>query len=74
MKQPASGHFHNGKAARKAGEPCVISDARMTPASRQEWYDGWNCQDALMRPVPTQAEIDDTAHFLTNLKASLKAL
>lgn len=72
MSQPNSSHFHAGKAARRAGKPCVITDGRMTPQSRQQWYDGWNCQDALMRPAPSQAEIDDTASFLTGLKASLK--
>ena len=72
MKQPESHHFHNGKAARAAGKPCVISDDRMTPQTRQECYVGWDCQDALMRPAPSQAEIDDTAEFLTSLKASLK--
>lgn len=72
MSQPNSSHFHNGKAARAAGKPCVISDARMTPQSVQQWYDGWNFQDALMQPAPTQAEIDDTADFLRGLKTRLK--
>lgn len=72
MSQPNSSHFHNGKAARAAGKPCVISDGRMTPQTRQEWYDGWNYQDALMRPVPTDEEIEDTASFLKSLKQSVK--
>lgn len=72
MKQPESHHFHNGKAARAAGKPCLITDARMTPESRQLWYDGWNTQNALMQPPASQAEIDDTASFLTNLRAELK--
>jgi hypothetical protein len=72
MSQPNSSHFHNGKAARAAGKPCVISDGRMTNASRQEWYDGWNFQDALMRPVPSAEEIEDTASFLRDLKQSVK--
>lgn len=73
MSQPNSSHFHNGKAARAAGKPCVISDGRMTAQTRQEWYDGWNHQDALMRPVPTEAEIEDTAAFLRGLKLTLKS-
>jgi len=72
MSQPNSSHFHNGKAARAAGKPCVISDGRMTPQTRQEWYDGWNYQDALMRPVPSADEIEDTASFLRGLKQSVK--
>jgi hypothetical protein len=73
MSQPNSSHFHNGKAARAAGKPCVISDGRMTPQTRQEWYDGWNYQDALMRPVPSAEEIEDTASFLQSLKLTLKS-
>lgn len=71
MKQPESHHFHNGKAARAVGKPCVVTDGRMTPESRQLWYDGWNMQDA-HEAAPSQAEIDDTASFLAGLKASLK--
>lgn len=72
MIQPGSHHFHNGKAARAANKPCLIADARMSPESRQLWYDGWNHQDALMQPAPTQAEIDDAADFLSGLKQALK--
>lgn len=73
MKQPESHHFHNGKAARAAGKPCVITDARMTPDSRQLWYDGWNTQNALMQQPPSQEEIEQNESFLQGLKAELKA-
>jgi hypothetical protein len=73
MSQSNSSHFHNGKAARARGEACIApTDARLAPESRQLWYDGWNHQDALMRPVPTNEEIEDTASFLRGLKQSVK--
>jgi hypothetical protein len=49
-----------------------LTDARLSPESRQLWYDGWNYQDALMRPVPTNEEIEDTASFLQSLKQGVK--
>lgn len=73
MSQPNSHHFHNGKAARARGESCIApADARLSPESRQLWYDGWNYQDALMRPVPTDEEIEDTASFLRALKQTIQ--
>lgn len=74
MSQPNSHWFHVGKQARANGRPCQCPpDSRMSAASRSEWYAGWSHQDALMRPPPTQAEIDDTAALLAQLKASLAA-
>ncbi|MBB5033134.1 hypothetical protein [Prosthecobacter vanneervenii] len=72
MKQPESHHFHNGKAARAAGKPCHISDARMSHQSRTEWYAGWNYQDAAMRPAPTAEELYQNEGFFSELKASLR--
>ncbi len=73
MIQSLSHHFHNGKAARARGEACIApADARLAPESRHLWYAGWNHQDALMRPVPTEAQIEDTASFLKSLKQSVK--
>lgn len=72
MKQSNSSHFHHGKAARARSEACIApADGRMTPESRQQWYDGWNLQDSLMKPVPSDAEIADTASFLKTLKQTL---
>lgn len=72
MSQPNSSHFHNGKAARHAGKPCVISDGRMTPQSRTEWYEGWNFQDALMRPAPPAEDIAQNDSFFAELRAELR--
>ncbi len=74
MSQPNSHHFHNGKAARARGEACIApTDVRLSPESRQQWYDGWNHQDALMRPVPTAEELSQNESFFAGLKESLKA-
>jgi hypothetical protein len=72
MKQPNSSHFHAGKAARAAGKPCIFSDGRTSPTSRQEWYEGWNHQNNLMCPPPAAGEVEQTACFLRSLSQSIK--
>lgn len=72
MRFSNSAHYHAGKAARAAGKPCICTDARLLPMSRQDWYDGWNFQDACMRAAPSQAELEDMADFLQGLRESLK--
>ena len=72
MTQPNSSHFHAGKAARKAGRPCTITDGRMSPQSRGEWYAGWNLQDVLMRPAPSAAEVAQNDSFFEGLRAELR--
>lgn len=72
MIQPNSSHFHAGKAARQAGRPCIISDGRMKPESRQEWYAGWNFQDAFMRGQPDAEHVAQNDEFFTSLRAELR--
>ena len=72
MNQPNSSHFHNGKAARKAGRPCMITDGRMSPLSRAEWYAGWNLQDVLMRAPPSPEEVAQNDSFFADLRAELR--
>lgn len=71
-QQPNSHHFHNGKAARKAGKACHISDARMSHQSRSEWYEGWNFQDALMRGQPDAELVEQNENFFADLRAELR--
>lgn len=73
IPQPNCPHFHAGKQARSEGKACVIADGRMKPESRQSWYDGWNYQNNLMMPKPTEEEVQDSADFLKKLSASLRA-
>ena len=72
MNQPNSSHFHAGKAARQTGKPCTITDGRLSPQSRAEWYAGWNMQDVLMRPPPTSAEVEQNDSFFADLRAELR--
>ncbi len=72
MNQPNSHHFHNGKAARHAGKSCHISDARMSPQSREEWYAGWNYQNSLMQPPPAAEVVAQNDEFFSNLRAELR--
>ena len=72
MNQSNSSHFHNGKAARQAGKPCQVWDGRMSAKSKAEWYDGWNYQDALMRPPPSAAEMEQNDSFFAGLREELR--
>lgn len=73
MNLPDSSAFHHGKEARKNGLPCVISDGRMKPETRADWYAGWNHQDAMMKPQPSEAEIEQNNAFLRSLAAEVRA-
>lgn len=70
---PDSRAFHLGKEARSNGLPCSITDARMKPETRQDWYAGWNHQNALMMPPPTETEITQNNDFLRSLAAEVRA-
>ena len=65
--------FHRGKEARHRGLPCIITDARMKPETRQDWYAGWNHQDALLKPQPSEEEITQNNSFLRDLAAQVRA-
>ncbi|MES2598647.1 MAG: hypothetical protein V4662_25150 [Verrucomicrobiota bacterium] len=73
MSLPDSRAFHHGKEARKNGLPCSITDARLAPSTRQDWYAGWNHQNALMMPQPSADVIDQNKTFLSNLADSVRA-
>ena len=70
--QPNSHWFHLGKEARRNGKPCTITDGRMRHNARQEFYEGWNFQDALMRPQPTHEEVAQNDEFFADLRAELR--
>jgi hypothetical protein len=72
MSQSNSSHFHAGKAARAAGKPCTITDGRMKPESRTEWYEGWNLQNALMLPPPSAEDVAQNDSFFAGLRAELR--
>ncbi|MGV3663864.1 MAG: hypothetical protein ACO1TE_27075 [Prosthecobacter sp.] len=72
-QQPNSSHFHAGKAARKDGKACFISDGRMKPESREQWYAGWNYQNNAMLPQAEQAVVEQNESFFATLRAELRA-
>lgn len=70
---PDSRAFHLGKEARANGLPCSITDGRLSPQTRQDWYAGWNHQDALMKPQPSAEEVEQSNAFLRDLAAEVRA-
>jgi len=73
MSLPDSSAFHHGKEARKNGLPCIISDGRIKPETRADWYAGWNHQDAMMMPPPSAEEIAQNQQFFSALAAEVRA-
>lgn len=72
MSQPNSSYFHAGKAARQAGKICMNTDARLSQQHRDEWYEGWNYQDGLMRGPPEAEVVAQNDDFFANLRAELR--
>lgn len=72
MKQPNSSFFHAGKAARQAGKICMNTDARISQQHRDEWYEGWNFQDAFLRGQPDAELIEQNENFFADLRAELR--
>lgn len=50
----------------------MITDGRMRHNSRQEFYEGWNYQDALMLGQPSAEEVAQNDQFFADLRAELK--
>jgi hypothetical protein len=77
MKLPDSSAFHHGKEARARGLPCLLTDGRLKPETRADWFEGWRHQDRLMSPPPSTEKISAFNGFLSNLsnecRRSLKA-
>lgn len=67
MKLPNSSAFHHGKEARFRGLPCTLTDGRLKPETRADWYAGWNHQDRLMAPPTTTDQINAFNGFLSDL-------
>lgn len=65
----------SGKAARWAGKDRVITDGRLSPASRRDWYAGWDFQDNIMRNADNSdaaARNNNIDRLKTTIRAALK--
>lgn len=68
--------YHRGKSARRAGLPCTLSDARIKPENRREWFAGWHAQDKHERSkteVETLATEQVFSAFLSDLKREINS-
>lgn len=72
MRLPDSSAFHQGKEARSRGRPCVITDGRLKPRTRQDWISGWLYQDKLMAPRPSDEAIAENNAFLRSLAEEVR--
>lgn len=66
-----SKYFHRGKEARAHGKDRALSDGRVTPANRRDFYEGWDEQDRYMRPAPTLEELQEQEEALSGIRAFL---
>ncbi|WP_294398161.1 hypothetical protein [Prosthecobacter sp.] len=48
------------------------TDARLSLQSREEWYAGWNHQDALMRGQPDAELVTQNEDFFADLRRELR--
>lgn len=65
-------YFHRGKEARGHGLPREILDGRMSAESRQQFLAGWDEQDRLSAPPPTQEQLDESARVRSKLRDFVK--
>lgn len=64
--------FDRGRDAMTEGRPCLITDARISGADRQNWYAGWSHQSRLnhSKLIP-QAERDAAIKGIQEILNSL---
>jgi len=65
--------FHRGKFARMRGEERAVKDGRISPQSRQEFYEGWDEQDRYMQPPLTSDQEAERDEALAGIQAFLAA-
>lgn len=61
-----------GRTARWAGRERVVHDGRLNPASRRDWYAGWDDQDAYMREEMDR-DIEGRNKRIDRLKRSVRS-
>lgn len=64
--------FHRGKEARSLGHDRTVNDGRLSPASRQQFYAGWDEQDHLMSPQASAAQKAATIAGLREIRRHLE--
>lgn len=65
--------YWNGRRARSQDRPREIADDRSTPASRKQWYAGWDEEDGYKSPKPTPEQKQKFLAGLAVLKQSLES-
>lgn len=65
-------HFR-GREARGQGKARELPDGRISLTNRQAFYDGWDTEDRLRGPKPTEAQVAAFNGFLSGLAAEVRS-
>lgn len=63
--------YWEGRRARGRGEPRELIDGRWSPASRNDWFKGWDDEDQIRAPKLSPEEREK---FLAGMKALRESL
>jgi hypothetical protein len=66
--------FHRGKDARRRGLDRVILDARLSIASRRQFFAGWDDEDRRRAPQPTAEQVEESHRVAAKLKDFARTL
>lgn len=66
--------FYRGREARGLGKPRELPDARLSVASRQQFYAGWDEEERLRQPAPPPAQVTEAHDVLDRLKQFARTL
>lgn len=64
-------HFR-GREARGLGKPRALVDARVSLENRQAWLGGWDTEEKMRAPKPSEAQVTTFNTFLAELAASVR--
>ena len=67
-------HYWTGRLARAEGKPRELIDGRYSPPSRQEWFRGWDEENALRAPKLTVEQRQQLKAGFSAMRAAVDSL
>jgi hypothetical protein len=69
-----SKYFYRGREARGLGLPRILNNGRVSPKTRQEFYDGWDHEDRMRAPKASPEQIAEVNAGLAAIRAQINAM
>lgn len=73
MKDPLQTWYYRGREARGRGLPRELPDGRISAENRASWGRGWDDEDTMRAPKPTEAEVEEFNAFFRGLAAEVRS-